>query len=297
MDVELAIDMLEMAQFIDHAILFSGDGDFRRGWSRGAAPRRIGVGRCRRSARRRQWISGACACRADPLSVLRDLRPEYGPSHHPHEAPRARLEPVRRGVSAPPPDTAGSSAGPPPSLAQPQISASSRWRKLEMAQPGPRLSALSKMAAFRGSQRAAHPDWFQRAGPRRLARPRPSCLIPRAGAGAARRQPHRANRSPGDYAGTCFARAYAGSAWPRATTTRGRMTGSPSLRRGSPGAVRCVPHRASRSRARSPPAGRCRGGDRQPLRACGLSGAGRRSLHYRWCCRPSGCAARIFSPD
>src|SRR5580692_2615985 len=30
MDIELAIDMLEMAQHIDHAILFSGDGDFQR---------------------------------------------------------------------------------------------------------------------------------------------------------------------------------------------------------------------------------------------------------------------------
>src|ERR671925_1480406 len=30
MDIELAIDMLEMAHHIDHAILFSGDGDFRR---------------------------------------------------------------------------------------------------------------------------------------------------------------------------------------------------------------------------------------------------------------------------
>jgi len=30
MDIELAIDMLEMAQHIDHAFLFSGDGDFRR---------------------------------------------------------------------------------------------------------------------------------------------------------------------------------------------------------------------------------------------------------------------------
>ena len=29
MDIELAIDMLEMAQHIDHAVLFSGDGDFR----------------------------------------------------------------------------------------------------------------------------------------------------------------------------------------------------------------------------------------------------------------------------
>ena len=30
MDVELAIDVLEMAQHLDHIVLFSGDGDFRR---------------------------------------------------------------------------------------------------------------------------------------------------------------------------------------------------------------------------------------------------------------------------
>lgn len=30
MDIELAVDMLEMAQHVDHAVLFSGDGDFRR---------------------------------------------------------------------------------------------------------------------------------------------------------------------------------------------------------------------------------------------------------------------------
>jgi uncharacterized LabA/DUF88 family protein len=30
MDIELAIDMLDMAQYLDHAVLFSGDGDFRR---------------------------------------------------------------------------------------------------------------------------------------------------------------------------------------------------------------------------------------------------------------------------
>ena len=30
MDIELTIDMLEMASHIDHAVLFSGDGDFRR---------------------------------------------------------------------------------------------------------------------------------------------------------------------------------------------------------------------------------------------------------------------------
>ena len=30
MDIELAIDVMEMAEHLDHAILFSGDGDFRR---------------------------------------------------------------------------------------------------------------------------------------------------------------------------------------------------------------------------------------------------------------------------
>jgi len=29
MDIELAIDMLEMSDYMDHAVLFSGDGDFR----------------------------------------------------------------------------------------------------------------------------------------------------------------------------------------------------------------------------------------------------------------------------
>jgi uncharacterized LabA/DUF88 family protein len=30
MDVDLTVDMMEMAEHIDHAVLFSGDGDFRR---------------------------------------------------------------------------------------------------------------------------------------------------------------------------------------------------------------------------------------------------------------------------
>ncbi|MSP68086.1 MAG: NYN domain-containing protein [Alphaproteobacteria bacterium] len=30
MDIELAIDMLELATYVDHIVLFSGDGDFRR---------------------------------------------------------------------------------------------------------------------------------------------------------------------------------------------------------------------------------------------------------------------------
>ncbi len=29
MDIEIAVDMLEMAATVDHLVLFSGDGDFR----------------------------------------------------------------------------------------------------------------------------------------------------------------------------------------------------------------------------------------------------------------------------
>ncbi len=42
MDVEIAVDMLEMAGHADHLVLFSGDGDFRRSGRGRAAPRRCG---------------------------------------------------------------------------------------------------------------------------------------------------------------------------------------------------------------------------------------------------------------
>src|SRR3546814_17262186 len=30
MDIELAVDVMEMLEYLDHVVLFSGDGDFRR---------------------------------------------------------------------------------------------------------------------------------------------------------------------------------------------------------------------------------------------------------------------------
>ena len=30
MDIELAVDVLQMSEYLDHAVIFSGDGDFRR---------------------------------------------------------------------------------------------------------------------------------------------------------------------------------------------------------------------------------------------------------------------------
>ena len=59
MDIELAIDMLEMAAHVNHVVLFSGDGDFRRLIE--AVQRRAGRGPGRRSAAWRR-----CRQRAAP---------------------------------------------------------------------------------------------------------------------------------------------------------------------------------------------------------------------------------------
>src|SRR5580704_8008400 len=60
MDIELAIDMLEMAAHIDHAVLFSGDGDFR---PLVAAVQRKGV-----------RVSVVSTVRTQPAMISDDLR-------------------------------------------------------------------------------------------------------------------------------------------------------------------------------------------------------------------------------
>jgi uncharacterized LabA/DUF88 family protein len=60
MDIELAIDMMDMAQHIDHAILFSGDGDFR---SLVEAVQRRGV-----------RVTVVSSLRTQPAMVADDLR-------------------------------------------------------------------------------------------------------------------------------------------------------------------------------------------------------------------------------
>jgi uncharacterized LabA/DUF88 family protein len=60
MDIELAVDMLEMAPRIDHAVLFSGDSDFRRLVE---AVQRIGV-----------RVSVVSSIRTNPPMVADELR-------------------------------------------------------------------------------------------------------------------------------------------------------------------------------------------------------------------------------
>ena len=94
MDIELAIDMLEMAQFIDHAVLFSGDGDFRRlveaVQRRGV---RVSVVSTLRSSP--PMASDDLRRQADSFIELQDLAPQIARAHHVRdEAPRVRGEPV-----------------------------------------------------------------------------------------------------------------------------------------------------------------------------------------------------------
>jgi uncharacterized LabA/DUF88 family protein len=94
MDIELAIDMLEMAQYIDHAVLFSGDGDFRRLVE---AVQRRGVKVSVVSTLRSSppMASDDLRRQADNFIELQDLAAQIARAHHPRdEAPRMRGEPV-----------------------------------------------------------------------------------------------------------------------------------------------------------------------------------------------------------
>ncbi len=75
MDIELAIDMLEMAQHLDHAVLFSGDGDFRRLVE---AVQRRGVRVSVVSTMRSQppMVSDDLRRQADTFIELQDLAPQ-----------------------------------------------------------------------------------------------------------------------------------------------------------------------------------------------------------------------------
>src|SRR6202171_291760 len=94
MDIELAIDMLEMAQHIDHAILFSGDGDFQRlveaVQRRGV---RVSVVSTIRSSP--PMVSDDLRRQADSFVELAELAPSVMRTHHPREEiTRSRVEPV-----------------------------------------------------------------------------------------------------------------------------------------------------------------------------------------------------------
>ncbi len=93
MDIELAIDVLEMAEHLDHIVLFSGDGDFRRlveaVQRRGV---RVSVVSTFRSSP--PMVADELRRQADRFIELQDLAPEI--SRH---VVRTDPAPVRHGVT------------------------------------------------------------------------------------------------------------------------------------------------------------------------------------------------------
>jgi uncharacterized LabA/DUF88 family protein len=97
MDIELAVDMLELAPHVDHMILFSGDGDFRRlveaVQKRG--PRVSVVSSIKASP---PMIADELRRQADTFIDLADLIPLIGRPPRPdsYENPRQAMRPGRR---------------------------------------------------------------------------------------------------------------------------------------------------------------------------------------------------------
>jgi uncharacterized LabA/DUF88 family protein len=93
MDIELAIDVMEMAEHLDHIVLFSGDGDFRRLVE---AVQRKGVRVTVVSTVRSQppMVADELRRQADIFIELQDLAPMISRAHAPRTGPTpARPEP------------------------------------------------------------------------------------------------------------------------------------------------------------------------------------------------------------
>jgi uncharacterized LabA/DUF88 family protein len=91
MDIELAIDVMEMAEHVDHILLFSGDGDFRRLVE---AVQRKGVRVTVVSTVRSQppMVADELRRQADTFMELQDLSPQIA-RVHPHRETPIQIDP------------------------------------------------------------------------------------------------------------------------------------------------------------------------------------------------------------
>jgi uncharacterized LabA/DUF88 family protein len=96
MDIELAIDLMEMAPHLDHAVLLSGDGDFRRLVE---AVQRKGVRVTVVSTLRSSppMIADELRRQADQFVELQELAPQIARAHAPREEQRIVMDPPDRG--------------------------------------------------------------------------------------------------------------------------------------------------------------------------------------------------------
>ena len=196
MDIELAVDAMEIAPHIDQMVLFSGDGDFR---SLVEAVQRRGVRVIVVSTISTQppMVADELRRQADQFVDIIELQSKIGrdPSERPMREPRDMREPRERGSRATRRNS--SSAAPrraPMSRSRTSSTKNSRRSMAAMARPsgkpGRDCPRCPRLVAFRKDWRAREPGLVQRSGPllwpdRRAAPDR------RPRTGATRRQPHR----------------------------------------------------------------------------------------------------------
>ena len=93
MDIEIAVDMLELAPRIDHAILFSGDGDFRR-LVQAVQAKGVRVTVVSTLKSQPPMIADELRRQADDFVELVDLLQEYGRPRTPATTPTVRTFPA-----------------------------------------------------------------------------------------------------------------------------------------------------------------------------------------------------------
>ena len=89
MDIEIAVDMLELAPNIDHAILFSGDGDFRR-LVQAVQAKGVRVTVVSTLKSQPPMIADELRRQADDFIELADLLQDYGRARSPAASPSVR---------------------------------------------------------------------------------------------------------------------------------------------------------------------------------------------------------------
>lgn len=109
MDIELAIDVMEMAECVDHILLFSGDGDFRRLVE---AVQRKGVRVTVVSTVRSQppMVADELRRQADNFVELNDLSPAIARVHHGHNRDVGQGGGMPSGAPSPFPPNQGAGA-------------------------------------------------------------------------------------------------------------------------------------------------------------------------------------------
>ena len=121
MDIELAIDVLEMSAHLDHVVLFSGDGDFRRLVE---AVQRRGVRVSVVSTVRSQppMVADELRRQADVFVELEELSPLIARQHAPRQGQGQNQGPVQGSSPAPaqsPSPVPGPSPAPTPAATEP----------------------------------------------------------------------------------------------------------------------------------------------------------------------------------